>query len=88
MAGCRNAGVEVNQLMSGTGCSFLNVMGDHLEVGVWGSSYNREVVLYRGTDKHSFCLMVFDCKEVRAEWEEENGKLWNVSEEMKTELAK
>jgi len=88
MAGCRNAGVEVNQLMSGSGSSFLNVLGDHLEVGVWGSSYNREIVMYRGTDKHSFCLMVFDCVERRLEWEEENGSIWGIDTEMRTESGK
>ncbi len=88
MSGCRNASVEVNQLMSGAGSSFLNVFGDYLEVGVWGSSYNRDVVLYRGTDTHSFCLMVFESVERREEWEEENKNIWKVSEEMKTKSTK
>ena len=88
MAGCRNSSVEVSQLMSGAGNSFLNVLGDHLEVGVWGSTYNRDVVMYRGTDNHSFCLMAFESMERREEWEEENGKIWKVETEMKTESSK
>ncbi len=52
---------------------------------MWGSSYDRDVVLYRGTDTHSFCLMVFESVERREEWEEENKNIWKVSEEMKTE---
>jgi hypothetical protein len=64
-----SAFVTVHQLQSGGG-SFLNVMNEPGQTGVWGSSYNTNTIL--AIDGINFNLISFDSKAYYDEWFENN----------------
>ena len=84
MRGCKNIGGTINQILSDEGKSFFNIESGLLHVGVWTSTFNREIVLYRAKSTQEICLMMFDDKQMREDWEKQTSDIWNIELELKT----
>jgi hypothetical protein len=78
------ASVEVHQLSTETGNTFLNVLHDiPFGVGVWGSTYRHPAYLlrYKGSlSEHMYYLVTFDGPEFASEWLNDNPEFVVVAD--------